>query len=457
MATMVQRWALVGAATVGLLVAGRPATVRAACTGDCDGSGSVTVDEIVILVTMATGVAPRPACAAGAPSRDGTVAIDDIITAVNNALLGSCAPVTQDLCGDGAVDPPEECDDGGSCVGGSTAGTHCMADAECGLDQPGMCVDGTKLGAACRVDTDCPGSSCVRCRVFGGDGCAANCTMETSITFRLVPGMTDGLRIQPGTSGAELFGDVFTHLPLPLEGMQTLTIGKERDGRIPGVIKAASVQFPPIPVSSIACACVRGVPMKTCGGTLFDEDGKLAGNCSDNVPNSVACPADRPCAFVHGPGNSAEGMIGCHGLDPIDVAMTQDCNATPGGAPGSPQLVLSGVGPAGSAFLLNTIQVGTPTGPCTPSFCTDADPVSVRGAATTLAYTTGTASATTLNISNLPGESLGPCTATGVPFNCPDLTGAQPSVSGARLATAFTSCDADTVGDICVTTNLVAE
>jgi len=446
----------VAAAIVGLLVVSRPATVRAACAGDCDGGGSVTVDEIIALVNIATGVSTLASCPAGDPARDGSVSIDDIIAAVNNALLAGC-PVPSAVCGDGTVEPPEDCDDGGICAGGATAGAHCTADDECGLDQPGVCVDGARMGTACRSDADCPGSACERCRSFGGDGCAENCTYESSITFRLVPGMSDGLRILDGTSGAKLFGDVLTDLPLPLEGMQTLTIGKERDGRIPGVVKAASVQFPAIPVSAIACACVRGVPVKTCGGTLFDEAGNLAGNCSEAVPSPATCPTERPCAFVHGPGNSAAGVIGCAGLEPIDVTMTQDCNATPGAPPASPRFAFSGVGPAGSARLLNTLQIGMQTGPCTPSFCTDADPVGVRGNPTTLAYTTGQAAATTLNISDLPGVNLGPCRAVGTPFKCADLTAPIPSVSGASLASAFSSCDAATVGDVCVVTNLVAE
>ena len=35
------------------------------------------------------------------------------------------------LCGDGVVEPPEDCDDGGICIGGSNAGTHCIAESEC--------------------------------------------------------------------------------------------------------------------------------------------------------------------------------------------------------------------------------------------------------------------------------------------------------------------------------------
>jgi hypothetical protein len=59
------------------------------CTGDCDGSGEVTVNEIITLVNIGLGNAQPSACPHGVPS--GTeVDIALIIQAVNNALNG-CA------------------------------------------------------------------------------------------------------------------------------------------------------------------------------------------------------------------------------------------------------------------------------------------------------------------------------------------------------------------------------
>ncbi|HXQ24735.1 MAG TPA: hypothetical protein VN812_23865 [Candidatus Acidoferrales bacterium] len=59
----------------------------AACVGDCDASGSVTVDEILTLVNIALGTAQLSACPDGVPSGD-EVNIALILTAVNNALNG---------------------------------------------------------------------------------------------------------------------------------------------------------------------------------------------------------------------------------------------------------------------------------------------------------------------------------------------------------------------------------
>jgi hypothetical protein len=58
------------------------------CIGDCDGSGTVTVDEILTLVNIALTTLPVSACPQGVGNAT-AVTIDLIIEAVNNAL-GSC-------------------------------------------------------------------------------------------------------------------------------------------------------------------------------------------------------------------------------------------------------------------------------------------------------------------------------------------------------------------------------
>jgi len=62
------------------------------CVGDCDGSGAVTVDELLTMVNIALGIADVSACEAGDANRDGQVTIDEILSAVNAALT-SCPTV----------------------------------------------------------------------------------------------------------------------------------------------------------------------------------------------------------------------------------------------------------------------------------------------------------------------------------------------------------------------------
>lgn len=60
----------------------------AACVGDCDGGGSVTVDEIVRGVNIALGTAAADDCPAFDGDGSGSVTVDEVVTAVNSALNG---------------------------------------------------------------------------------------------------------------------------------------------------------------------------------------------------------------------------------------------------------------------------------------------------------------------------------------------------------------------------------
>ena len=53
---------------------------------------TVTVDEILILVNLALGNASPLDCAAGDADHDGRITVDEILTAVYNALHGCAAP-----------------------------------------------------------------------------------------------------------------------------------------------------------------------------------------------------------------------------------------------------------------------------------------------------------------------------------------------------------------------------
>jgi hypothetical protein len=65
---------------------------RSACTGDCTADGSVTVDELLLMVNVALGNTNVATCVAGDANADGEITIDEILTAVNNTLDG-CPPI----------------------------------------------------------------------------------------------------------------------------------------------------------------------------------------------------------------------------------------------------------------------------------------------------------------------------------------------------------------------------
>jgi hypothetical protein len=58
------------------------------CAGDCNGDGKVTVDEVVKVVSIASGAAPPDSCPAADANHDGAVSVDEAVRAVNNALHG---------------------------------------------------------------------------------------------------------------------------------------------------------------------------------------------------------------------------------------------------------------------------------------------------------------------------------------------------------------------------------
>jgi len=60
------------------------------CAGDCNGDQSVTIDEILVLLTISLGTADISTCIAGDVNHDGQITIDEILAAVNMARTG-CA------------------------------------------------------------------------------------------------------------------------------------------------------------------------------------------------------------------------------------------------------------------------------------------------------------------------------------------------------------------------------
>jgi hypothetical protein len=260
-------------------------------------------------------------------------------------------------------------------------------------------------------------------------------------------------------------GEILT-IPLALTGSETLLVGKEKGGQVPVVMPASSLQLPAIPVSTIACACVRGVPAKTCGGTLFEKDGSQSKDCSDTYSEGDSvCAGGKSCTFVYGAGNGASGFVNCNaGASGIDYTMVQDSGGESGVA--GPQVItFSGTNaPAGAAIVTQTLAIGTVVGACMGTdpaygtdgqFCTTDDPVSSQGTPTTLPSTTGNGTAQINNANSTNDDTVGPFSISGSVFSCSAL--ANGSASGAGLAGAFTSLNQPTTGDIVVANLFLAQ
>ena len=81
------------ALSVALLVTASAAPTLAACP-DCDGDGTVAINELITVVGIALGEAPLEACSAADRNGDGLVSIDEVIAAINAALDGCPAAPT---------------------------------------------------------------------------------------------------------------------------------------------------------------------------------------------------------------------------------------------------------------------------------------------------------------------------------------------------------------------------
>ena len=68
------------------------ATPIYACTGDCNGDGQVTIDELLIGVNIALDLMPLSACPTFDVNMDGIVSINELIVAVDDALHACSAP-----------------------------------------------------------------------------------------------------------------------------------------------------------------------------------------------------------------------------------------------------------------------------------------------------------------------------------------------------------------------------
>ncbi len=377
-------------------------------------------------------------------------------------VMRSSCTAADARCGNGVLEPGEDCDGGGTCVGGMNAGIHCVSESQC--QGNGVCVGGAKAESGCADNSACPDAQCIHCRTFGGDGCAANCTIEREVTMSFVPGMLTGIDITPGTSGQVIHGDILT-IPLPLDGQQTLWVGKQRNGVVPVAIRADSFIVARIPIG-LPCGCLRAVVYKTCGGTLYETDGVTPSpNCTEGYGGGGAgvCVEKNPCTAAFGAGNSALGIIGCNGLAPINFTVVQDSGGSSGHA--APAMYSwNDTGGPGSAVMFSATSLGIIVGLCTGStpdygpdgeICTADDPLTSRGVAAVAPLVTGKVSGKLQNANGVDGNDVGPFSLNGAPFDCVALANGNPS--GATLVGVSISLNQRPFGDIVTTSSFVSQ
>lgn len=256
--------------------------------------------------------------------------------------------------------------------------------------------------------------------LFGGDGCAANCTTERLVTCALLP-----------ASATTIQTDRFA-IPAPLVGQIALAVGRLRpstpDEAIPFVVRAADSFIAPALVRVIGISCTTPIESEQWG-----------------------------------PGNAGGGIIDCGPtrFDGVDVQVTAD-GAQPDAAPA---VARAGSGPLGSAIFELSLSshalsegsaacVSSPnTGPAgygaDATACTADDPI---GEPRTFHGSTGTATARVVNAGD--GEATVERTVTGAPIDCTRFDGSTP-LDGAALVAALPLLSVPLLGDSAVTVELV--
>jgi cysteine-rich repeat protein len=97
------------------------------CSADCNGDGTVQINEVITCVNIALRTAPPERCPACDDDNSGIVNIAEVILAVSS-LLGLCHGDVFDCCGDGLLQAGEDCDDG-NLVGGDGCGPDCLHES----------------------------------------------------------------------------------------------------------------------------------------------------------------------------------------------------------------------------------------------------------------------------------------------------------------------------------------
>src|SRR5262245_43444100 len=120
-----------------------PAGAPHVCVGDCDGSGEIRINELIVGVNITLGIVSLSACPAfDCPQRVGNMFINCAVDAVNNALVG-CLPTPTPTVTPTPLQPSpttspqpttgcEEACDGRSCVTEGGIGGNCLITGETG-------------------------------------------------------------------------------------------------------------------------------------------------------------------------------------------------------------------------------------------------------------------------------------------------------------------------------------
>lgn len=135
----------------------------AQCVGDCNGNGTVAINELIAGVTIALNVNPVSSCAAFDTNQDGMVSINELILGVNNAL-GTCPASSTPTATTSAVGTPTV----------TTSAVETPTPTPTGGTGTPTVTPGCGNGV---VEFD-RGETCDDGNTMDGDNCPANCMIR---------------------------------------------------------------------------------------------------------------------------------------------------------------------------------------------------------------------------------------------------------------------------------------
>jgi cysteine-rich repeat protein len=316
------------------------------------------------------------------------------------ACGADCGRVPQ--CGDGIVDPGEECDDGND-VDCDACTNACLAVSGCGD------------GAVCGAET-CDDGNTDSC-----DGCSAACETESGqVCGDGVVNASCGEQCDPPGPGDPQCNFLCTFGAPPALGTRHLSFGGSSYSSALGTSVAIASLIGDMDLVG-GVPDPSGIAPVTVAGPLYYR-GPILGGAFGNICTRVS---------------SCSGIVDCDGGSAVDVDVVQD-SAGPG-RQGNPVIVSPDLGADGGAgaISLTCQQSVVQTGPGITDCATVAYP-----ADRTAVYTTGTTTGHYLNAAPLIGSAT--ISVSGEPFSC----GAWSVENGPGiLATTFLFEDDPQAGD----------
>ena len=249
------------------------------CVGDCDGSGSVAIDEIITGVNIALGVLPVERCPSFDCAGNGAVTVDCLITAVIAALNG-CAPAatpTGTAAATASVTPTATAAAAGQFVDN---GDGTIGDTQSGLmwekkDQSGGLHDVSSLFPWAGVCTDQAGVACIG--VIGCTFCQPDAAAES--TCMAATGGAEGCARCPGAAICQPINGLTTVWQW-LNQINGTSFAGHDDWRIPTIGRdGGAPQLETIVDTSVA-GCGGGVPCIAPSFNTNCADGCAANDCS---------------------------------------------------------------------------------------------------------------------------------------------------------------------------------